>query len=251
MKQIMIVAGLLLGTIVTATAQESNVNILSYNVRNCIGMDGKRDYQRTANVILQASPDVVALQEMDSASTRNEGVYTLGKLAELTGMHPTYAAAIPFQGGAYGIGILSKTVPLGYKIIPMPGREEKRTLLVAEFKDYVFCCTHQSLTPEDQLLAIPLIKNALKDISKPVFMAGDMNSQPADKAQKRLSKLFITLSDTTVHTFPADRPDCCLDYIYAYSRNGYRFDVKQQTVIPEGVASDHRPLQVIVCVRKK
>lgn len=99
MKQIMIVAGLLLGTIVTATAQESNVNILSYNVRNCIGMDGKRDYQRTANVILQASPDVVALQEMDSASTRNEGVYTLGKLAELTGMHPTYAAAIPFQGG--------------------------------------------------------------------------------------------------------------------------------------------------------
>ena len=30
----------------------------------------------------------------------------------------------------------------------MPGREEKRTLIIAEFKDYVFCATHQSLTPE-------------------------------------------------------------------------------------------------------
>ena len=61
----------------------------------------------------------------------------------------------------------------------MPGREEKRTLIIAEFKDYVFCATHQSLTPEDQLLAVPLIEKALQNVDKPIFMAGDMNSAPA------------------------------------------------------------------------
>ena len=61
----------------------------------------------------------------------------------------------------------------------MPGREEKRTFIIAEYKDYVFCATHQSLTPEDQLLAVPLIEKALQNLDKPILMAGDMNSAPA------------------------------------------------------------------------
>lgn len=236
---------------VTITAQETVVNILSYNVRNCIGMDGKRDYQRIADLILQAAPDVVALQELDSVSTRNEGVYALGKLEQLTGMYGTYAAAIPFQGGSYGIGILSKEKPIRYRIVPMPGREEKRTLLIAEYKNYVFCNTHQSLTPEDQVLAVQLIEKNVKGIRKPVFLAGDMNSQPSNRPQQMLSKFFTVLNDTAVHTYPADQPSACIDYIYAYSQNGYEFEVEKQKVIPEKVASDHRPVQVRVHVNSR
>ena len=149
-------------------------------------------------------------------------------------MHGTYAAAIPFQGGSYGIGILSREIPIKYKIIPMPGREEKRTLIIAEFKDYVFCATHQSLTPEDQLLAVPLIEKALQ-------------SAP----QLELAKHFATLNDTTSYTFPADRPNRCIDYIYGYSKNGYRFDVQYRKVIEDTISSDHRPVQVIVQVKGK
>ncbi|MCD8182012.1 MAG: endonuclease/exonuclease/phosphatase family protein [Bacteroides sp.] len=168
----------------TAKAQQKELNILSYNVHNCIGMDDKRDYQRIADVILQASPDVVALLELDSVIQRNGGVFALEKLRECTGMHGIYASAIPYQGGSYGIGLLSKEAPLNHKIVPMPGREEKRTMIIAEFKGYVFCATHQSLTPEDQLLSIPILREALKGIRKPVFIAGDMN--PC--RQKSLSK---------------------------------------------------------------
>ena len=101
-------------------------------------MDKEYNYRRIANVISQTSPDIVALQELDSVTVRNKGIHALGELEKLTGMHGTYAAAIPFQGGSYGIGILSREIPIKYKIIPMPGREEKRTLIIAEFKDYVF-----------------------------------------------------------------------------------------------------------------
>ena len=172
-------------------------------------------------------------------------------LEKLTGMHGTYAAAIPFQGGSYGIGILSREIPIKYKIIPMPGREEKRTLIIAEFKDYVFCATHQSLTPEDQLLAVPLIEKALQNVDKPIFMAGDMNSAPASVPQLELAKHFATLNDTTSYTFPADRPNRCIDYIYGYSKNGYRFDVQYRKVIEDTISSDHRPVQVIVQVKGK
>ena len=85
----------------------------------------------------------------------------------------------------------------------MPGREEKRTLIIAEFKDYVFCATHQSLTPEDQLLAVPLIEKALQNVDKPIFMAGDMNSAPASVPQLELAPSMtqpLILSRQTVPT---------------------------------------------------
>ena len=68
-------------------AQQKKINILSYNVHNCIGMDNKRDYQRIADVILKVSPDVVALLELDSVTQRNNRVFALEKLKEYTKMH--------------------------------------------------------------------------------------------------------------------------------------------------------------------
>lgn len=251
MKRNLLLLAVCLLIFTPAFAQNTEVNILSYNVHNCIGMDKKQDYQRIADVILKALPDVVALQELDSMTVRNKGVYALGELGKLTGMHGIYASAIPFQGGSYGIGILSKEAPIGYEVIPMPGREEKRTLIIAEYKDYVFCATHQSLTKKDQIASVPLILKAVAGIDKPVFMAGDMNSAPASKPQRMLAKQFITLNNTSAYTFPADKPNRCIDYIYAYSKNGYQFDVQQQKVIDEAVSSDHRPVQVVVQIKGK
>ncbi len=248
-KKIMMFVGCLL-TLLTACTEQKEINLLSYNVRNCIGMDKVRDYQRVADAINAIAPDVVALQELDSVSRRNGGVYALDSLMKLTGMHGVYVSAIPFQGGGYGIGILSKEEPLGYKTFPMPGREEQRALIVAEFKDYVFACTHQSLTKEDQVLAVPQLYDALKGYDKPVFLAGDMNALPADPSQELLAAHFITLNNPAALTFPADVPDRCLDYIYAYKQNGYQFEVVKAEVIDEPAASDHRPVQVIVKVKK-
>ena len=53
----------------------TEINLMTYNVHNCIGLDDLRDYHRIAEVIRQASPDVVALQELDSVTGRNEGVF--------------------------------------------------------------------------------------------------------------------------------------------------------------------------------
>jgi len=83
------------------------VKLMSYNVRNTKGMDGIRNRQRVADVIINETPDVVAVQELDSMTTRSNQQYVLGELAERTQMHATYAPAISFQGGKYGIGILS------------------------------------------------------------------------------------------------------------------------------------------------
>ena len=156
--------------------EENSLRVMSYNVRNCRGMDEVVDYQRVADIMNRVDPDVIAVQELDSASVRSNGVFALKELADRTRMYYTYGPSIDYQGGKYGIGILSKEKPLSYWMLPLPGREERRLLLVAEFKEYVMCCSHFSLTKEDQVLSVPIILDALKDIRKPLFLAGDMNS---------------------------------------------------------------------------
>ena len=140
----------LLAMAISAHSQD-NLKLMSYNIRNAKGMDGIYSFQRIANVINNEAPDVVAVQEIDSMTTRSNQTYVLGEIAERTQMHASYAPAISFQGGKYGIGILSKEKPLNINTYPLPGREEERMLMVAEFENYFFACTHLSLTEEDRL----------------------------------------------------------------------------------------------------
>ena len=52
--------------ITLAVLGQDTLKVMTYNVRHCAGMDLVLDYDRTAAVIAQQQPDVVALQELDS-----------------------------------------------------------------------------------------------------------------------------------------------------------------------------------------
>lgn len=222
--------------------EQTTLRIMSYNIHNGVGLDGKRDYTRIASAIRRSAPDVVALQELDSVTRRSGGVDILRELAEQTLMHRVYAPAIDYQGGKYGIGLLSKEKPLKYKFIPLPGREEKRVLLVAEFEKYVFCATHFSLTEADQLASIPLILAEIEKAGKPVFLAGDLNAHPDSPVMKALREKFRVLTNVKTSTFPADKPTECIDYILSYTGNEPGFALLANGVMNETVASDHRPV---------
>ena len=249
MKTCLLSLLLLLSFCFTSVAQsvlpkeENSIRILSDNVRNGKGMDNITNYQRVADVINRIAPDVVAVQELDSVTQRNNGVYSLGELAQRTLMHATYAGSIDYQGGKYGIGMLSKEKPVSYKRVPLPGREEKRSLLLVEFADYVVCCTHFSLTEEDQQASVEILVTALEGIRKPVFLAGDMNSEYDSQVQAAMRKNFTTLNNPKQFTFPSDKPKECIDFIYQLN-NGKSCTVLNRQVIAEPVASDHLPLFV-------
>jgi endonuclease/exonuclease/phosphatase family metal-dependent hydrolase len=226
--------------------RQASVRILSYNVRNCRGLDNITDYKRVADIITRISPDVVALQELDSATTRSAGIVVLNELARYTNMFRSYSASIIFQGGKYGIGVLSKIEPMNWRVVELPGREEKRSMLVVEFKDYIFCCTHLSLTEEDRAASVNIINDALKGNSKPVFLAGDLNSVPGSSVIKNMEIGWVMLNDPQVPTIPADNPQKCIDFIFAAKSTKHTFQTKQTTVEHEPLASDHLPVWVDV-----
>ena len=222
--------------------EENSIRLMCYNIRNARGMDDVTDYQRIADVVNAAKPDIIAIQELDSVTNRSNKVDVLDVLSRNTLMFPTYAAAIDFDGGKYGIGVLSKEKPLSVKRIPLPGREEARMLHIVELEAYYFGCTHFSLNAEDRLEAVAIIKREAERLDKPFFLAGDMNSSPDSPVQEAMNESFTALTSPKQYTFPATDPNVCIDYIYGYNGKDDWSRLTNRGVIAAEVASDHRPL---------
>lgn len=236
---------LVIATLFVFSVQAQNtLKLMTYNIKNANGMDDVCNFQRIANVINNASPDVVAIQEVDSMTNRSGQKYVLGEIAERTQMHAYFAPAIDFDGGKYGIGLLTRQVPVHLQTIPLPGREEARALILAEFEDYIYCCTHMSLTEEDRMKSLKIVKSFTAPYKKPLFLAGDMNAEPESDFIKELQKDFQLLSNPKQHTYPAPEPKETIDYIATLKSNTNGFALISARVLNEPMASDHRPILV-------
>ena len=245
MRQKIVLTFMLVGMTLVVIGQNQSENsfqvqVMSYNVRHCAGMDMVMDYDRTAAVISKQQPDVVALQELDSMSGRSGQRYQLGELANRTQYYPVFGSAIDYDGGKYGVGILTREHPVSIKGIPLPG-EEPRVLLVVELKDYVIACTHLDLEAEQRLASVPLIVAEAQRWQKPFLLAGDWNDVPDSPLLQEMTKSFTILSGDDA-TFPADEPQECIDYVASYK--DYPVETMESVVIDEPIASDHRPLVV-------
>lgn len=229
--------------------EDNSIRLMSYNIRNAKGMDNTTDLSRISDVIKRVNPDFVALQEIDSATVRNGGINLLQQLASEVLMYPLFAPAIEFQGGKYGVGLLSKEKPINHTYIPLPGREESRVLLLAEFEKFYIASTHFSLNEQDRVKSAGIVSSLVKSLDKPLYLAGDLNALPDSELIRILSESFNTLNDVKQSTFPADNADRCIDFIMGPKDDSYSLLVRK--VVNEPLASDHRPLYADIRIKSK
>lgn len=240
-----VIGGLFVPGAPQAQVQAKNTwRVMSYNIRNARGMDNVIDFDRVADVINRSKPDIATIQEIDSMTARSGQTFALEELARRCLMHPVYAPAIDYDGGKYGIGMLSKEKPLSSRYIPLPGREEQRALLMVEFKDFIMACAHLSLKEEDRLAAVAIIKDEAKKYAKPFFITGDLNARPESPVIVSLQEGFTLLTDPKKPTSPSTEPRNCIDYIAISNNAAGRFTKLADEVVNEPMASDHRPVMV-------
>ena len=249
MKRLLILTALAMLLLTGSTAEARRMRTLhltSYNIQHGEGMDKKIDHERLARVLREARAEVAAIQEVDSVTKRNGGVYALEEIGRHARMHATYAPAISFQGGKYGIGILSRKRPRSVHRIPLPGREEPRMLLVAEFKHYVVACTHLSLTDADRMASVATIVEEAQRWQKPFIIMGDLNDEPGSPFYREMEKHFSFLNPPFEKTFPSTGPDICIDHVAIYkpTQGGTLGDHK--TWVGTEQFSDHCPLHATI-----
>ena len=217
--------------------------IMCYNVRNCKGMDDAIDYQRVGQVVARQNPDLVAVQELDSMTTRYKNQDVLKNIADVAGMYATFGAARDYKGGKYGVGVLSKEKPISHRRVTLPCTNEERVLLIVEFKDYYFCSTHYSLLEEYRIIASNIICEEAAKLDKPMFVAGDFNAlRDAEPMQILAQDFYVFEKMYDKLTFPADVPTKEIDFICMYKHHSVVPVVYNHVVVPAVVESDHRPI---------
>ena len=123
---------------------------MSYNIHHGRGTDDKVDLGRIAKLINDWSPDLVALQEVDNATSRSNFMNQTDTLASKTKMFSIFGKNIAVFGGEYGNAVLSKypIIHSENRKLPRIGNSEQRGLLAVwvQLKDNddltVFISTH-------------------------------------------------------------------------------------------------------------
>ena len=80
MKKIsLIIVAALAFAFVACAPKQISTKVLCYNTHNCVGLDGEFSCERIAKIISEVDADAVAVQELDSMTTRRGCVVGVGK----------------------------------------------------------------------------------------------------------------------------------------------------------------------------
>jgi endonuclease/exonuclease/phosphatase family metal-dependent hydrolase len=230
------------------------LRVLTYNIHHGEGLDGRIDLSRQAEVLRRELPDLVALQEVDRGTVRSGGVDQLAELARLTGLAPVFGRTLTFQGGGYGVGVLSRLPVHGTRQRGLPGSadREPRTALTVEvdIQDrgprLQFTATHldQGRETVDKLAQASYLAAALTSGSgDPGILAGDMNTRPDTEPMQILARRW---TDTFVDPppDPNGRPRRRIDYVMVRPAHAWR--VLESRYVDAPLASDHQPVLVVL-----
>jgi len=244
----------------TGMSEEKSLRILCYNIHYGQGNDGVYDLERLAAVIKAVDPDLVALQEVDVVVRRSGKVHQAEKLGELTGLKVHYGPTQHYEGGLFGNAVLTKLPVSEVLIHPLPYTEATPELTtyprgfvavtvgIPGVKPFRFVSTHfQHNVEEDRVLQAKAVNELLASSgdSLPTILAGDMNATPGSEPMNvLLSKWTNAIDEASAPTVPSKESISRIDYILF--RSGDPFAVKETRVIPEAMASDHRPVFAVL-----
>lgn len=235
---------------------KKTLRIMTYNIHVGVGMDKKLDLERIAEVINRERPDLVGLQEVDRGVKRTEGKDEIAELAKLTRMDFSFAHNLDYQGGQYGVAILSRFLiqHADHQKYENRRESERRGMLRVEVevdgKKVNFVTTHLDYQYEDgRLFETEQMLRHVDGLAGPLIIAGDFNDEPVGSSYKLLRSKFDDAwagNKTAGFTYPADKPTKRIDYIFYRATD--RMRVKKAWTV-NTLASDHLPVMAELEIR--
>lgn len=231
-------------------AQEPvRLKVMTYNLR----FGELSSLKEIADFITKNGPDFVALQELDCMTRRERTPHQHDKnfvteLGYYTKLLPLYGKTIPYAGGFYGIGMLTKYPYISVQKIMLPKQETKheaRALLMAEVElpggdTIIVASTHLDyISSESRDKQLKVITRILEEKRFPVILGGDFNTKPNSDEIKKYFKAWRSLSDDAMLTSPSKHPQNKIDYLFGYPKNSWRL---LSSKVENVLLSDHLPI---------
>ncbi|HMS15932.1 MAG TPA: endonuclease/exonuclease/phosphatase family protein [Planctomycetota bacterium] len=239
---------------------EHTFTLMTYNLRHGEGMDGTIDLKRQADAMLLHNPDLIALQEMDVHTRRSGDVDQPKTLGTLTARYATFASHMDYQGGQYGLAILSRQPPS--RVLPVTlraGSLEPRVALLVEASlrriPVIFGSVHLDWLADDSKRmeqTQDLIAAFESHRGTLCILAGDLNDTPDSRVLKAFMDAgFIACLPEVPPPFSFGNPvpTKTIDYVLVRGTSSHEILALKSKVPEEPMASDHRPVVSTLTLR--
>lgn len=240
------------------------IRVLVYNIHAGRDAAGERNLDRVATFVRSTAADLALLQEVDRNTTRSGGEDHPAVLSALTGRQAAFGRTLDFQGGEYGIAVLSRwpierdgVRPL---VIDPPqeragGSYEPRGALavtVASPDGAIHVLnTHLDASGDDryrrqEVAQVAEMADSLQQLGGLVLIGGDFNAEPGTRVIETMlasgwRDAWAECGSGDGNTFPAADPVKRIDYLFIPAA----MECVRAEVIETG-ASDHRPVLVVL-----
>jgi len=259
-----IIAAILLAAGARAAGAPEPIRVLVFNIHAGKDAAGKPNLDGVAALVKSTGAIAALLQEVDVNTARSGGVDQVQTLKTATGFDAAFGPSlIRYDGGQYGLAILSRD-PIGFhSTIPLPvlppqtragGSHEPRVALLAfvtrRATTPIWHVLNTHLDPADgpaRAQEIAHLVETYKDqaaAKEPVLVGGDFNSTPDNPVLQPLRAAGLRDAWTECgagdgFTYPADTPVKRIDYLFL---SGDLHCSKAEVIDTQ--VSDHRPLVV-------
>jgi endonuclease/exonuclease/phosphatase family metal-dependent hydrolase len=221
--------------------------IASYNTHKCVGVDGRFDPGRIADVIKEIDADIIALQEIDERLGDRRGLLDLEALRKATDLVPVHTPDNRISHGWHGNLILARrSMVQEVKTIRLPGLEPRGAMIVdLEVKgvELRIIAAHFGLLRHSRSQQANALLAATQTIHKPTIILGDLNEW---RVRNRSSLMELVPHFGPMHallpSFPSRFPLLALDRILARPQTLISSLEVHQSALAR-VASDHLPLK--------
>lgn len=221
--------------------------VATYNIRHGRGMDGVVDLARTGRAIAALGADIVALQEVDKRVQRSDNLDEPAALGVQLGMASAFGAFMPYQGGEYGLAILSRFPIRRQQALRLPDGNEPRVALLAELelpsaRRVLVVNVHFDWVANDSLRyrQVEALASVLDTVSLPIVLLGDFNDQPGSRTLSRWAARFVAVVKPAADrfTFSSTEPNQEIDHILLAPREAWVAGTAR--VVTDPLTSDHR-----------
>ncbi len=236
---------------------EGELRVMTFNIQS-----GVRGLEGVADVIRQAQPDIVALQEVDLGSRRASGLDQTAVLSKQTGLeHHAHFRTTDLHGGAYGIALLSRfpLEALAQYPLPVPRGAEPRAVVHAvlqvsgrEVSVYLTHLIRRPFNGDCRLRQSALIAALLAKDPRPKLLMGDLNDDPGSRPvrllRRELTDVFAASGKGPDGTYPLPlpfSPTLRIDYVLASDAF-----VPLRSRVLRVDASDHYPIIADVLLKE-
>lgn len=255
-RWLLVVLSLAFGVGSAAQAQVE-LRVVSYNIRHGRGMDDTVNLARTANVLRDLQADIVGLQEVDERVRRSGNEDQAATLGGMLGMEHVYGAFMEYQGGNYGLAILSRFPITRATPVRLPDGNEPRVALIAELRlpdarTIAVVNVHFDWVSDDgfRFAQASALAAVLDTLSLPYILLGDFNDEPGSRTldlfHRRASELKKPEADRM--TFSSTVPTKEIDFVFVAPAAAWTVSPARPVI--ERVASDHRPVFALVTLRR-